>query len=154
MANERTISFPFRIQNGSVAATTDYQKVWQDRVLAAVGTAIGERPMDRVNYGTTIAKTLWANPEEAAEIATEQVPIAFAKHLPYLSLSGVEVYEVEGNDFETEHLLIEVNYILPNGDEVSSEAVVGSIEPTGEFSTYDSYTVPAYDGNDSDIEVD
>lgn len=154
MANERTISFPFRIQNGSVAATSDYQKVWQDRVLAAVGTAIGERPMDRVNYGTTMAKTLWANPDDAAEIATEQVPIAFAKHLPYLSLSGVEVYEVEDTTFETEHLQVDITYILPNGDEVTSEAVVGSIEPTGDISVYDSYTVPAYDGNDSDIEVD
>lgn len=153
--SERTISFPFRVENGSVVSTTDYQKVWQDRVLAAVGTAIGERPMDRVNYGTTLARTLWANQDDAADIASEQVPIAFSKHLPYLALSGVEVYQVYDNLYETENLQIDINYLLPNGDEATSEAVIGSIEPTGEFNVYDSYQVPAYQADrDSDIEVD
>jgi len=149
--SERTLAFPFQVRNGSVVATSDYQKVWQDRVLAAIGTAIGERPMDRVDYGTTMAKTLWANQDEAAEIAQEQIPIAFAKHLPYLELSGVEVYEVFQDDLESEYLSIEVTYILPNGEEVTSSAVVGSIEATGEFNIYESYSIPAYPQPD-DIE--
>lgn len=152
MIRERTLRFPFRITNGSAEATQDYQKVWQDRVLAAIGTAIGERPMDRADYGTTMARTLWANQEDAAEIAQEQIPVAFAKHLPYLVLEGVEVYEVYQDDLTDTYLQIEVNYILPNGDEITSEAVVGTIDSTGEFNIYESYTIPAYSTANEDIE--
>lgn len=155
MSNERTLSFPFRVENGAVAATSDYQKVWQDRVLAAVGTALGERPMDRVDFGSTMARTLWANRDDASDIAVEQVTIAFQKHLPYLLLSGVDVYEVWQDDLESDYLQIDITYILPNGDEVTSEAVIGSIEATGEISVYESYSIPTTPSDtDSDIEVD
>src|SRR5690606_922101 len=152
---DRTISFPFRIENGAVAATSDYQKVWQDRVLAAVGTALGERPMDRVDYGSSMARTLWANRDEASSLAVEQVTLAFQKHLPYLDLAGVDMYEVWQDDLESEYLQVDITYILPNGDEVTSEAVIGSIEPTGEINVYESYTIPTSTSDyESDLEVD
>lgn len=156
MARERTISFPFRMQAGSLVTTSDYQKIWQDRVLSAVGTAIGERPMDRVDYGTTLAKTLWANLDEVVEIASEQVPVAFSKHLTYLALSGVDVYESYDEMLDTSVLEVDISYILPNGDEVTSRAVVGSLEATGEINVYESYDVPAYPypSDESDIEDD
>jgi hypothetical protein len=156
MARERTISFPFRMQEGSLVSTTDYQKIWQDRVLSAVGTAIGERPMDRVDYGTTLAKTLWANFDDVAEIASEQVPVAFSKHLTYLDLAGVDVYETYDDMLDLSSLEVDITYTLPNGDDVTSRAVVGSIEATGEINAYESYDVPAYPypSNEDDIEDD
>ena len=144
MTDQRTISFPFRFEYGSVAATTDYQKIWQDRVQSAVGTAIGERPMDRVDYGTILAKSLWANQDDAAQIAREQIPLAFTKHLPYLALDGVEVYEVYEEVTDNTYLQVDIDYILPNGDDIKSEAIIGSLDAAGEVNVYETYTVPAY----------
>lgn len=144
MSNQRTISYPFQVANGSVVATTDYQKIWQDRVMAAVGTAVGERPVDKIDYGTTLARTLWANQEEAAQIADEQIPIAFSKHLPYLDLVNVETYAVYEELIDAEYISIEVNYILPNGDDMTAEVIVGSINTVGDMNVYESYTLPAY----------
>jgi hypothetical protein len=111
--------------------------------------------MDRVDYGSTMARTLWANRDEAASLAVEQVTLAFQKHLPYLDLAGVDVYEVWQEDLESEYLQVDITYILPNGDEVTSEAVIGSIEPTGEINVYESYTIPTSTSDyESDLEVD
>lgn len=145
---ERTLDFPFRVEYGAVASTTDNQKIWQDRVLAAVGTAIGERPMDRTDYGTTMAKTLFANLDDIVELSQEQVTIAFRKHLPYLVLSGVDVYEVYMDDLEQTYVQVDISYILPNGEEVTSEAIVGSLDQAGEFSVYESYAIPAQTNQD------
>lgn len=152
--SERTLSYPFTIQYGAAVATSNYRKVWADRVLSAVGTALGERPM-RDTYGTTFAKTLWANTEEAAEIANEQIPVAFQKHLPYLSLDGVQVYQVAQDDLDGEYLEVEITYVLPSGEEVTSSAVVGTLDFRGDFAG-ESYDFPADTGNelDDDIEVD
>lgn len=154
MANQRAIYFPFQVSNGSVRSTSDYNKIWQDRVLAAVGTAIGERPVDRVDYGTVMARTLWANVDEASQIATEQIPMAFAKHLPYLDLDTVDVYEVYEELIDTEYIEVEVNYILPNGEDVQSEVIIGSLNATGEVNVYESYNVPAYRPGTADDEED
>lgn len=153
MILERTISYPFRIENGSLVATTDYQKIWQDRVLAAVSTAIGERPTMRADFGTTLANMLWANIDDAAEIATEQVTLAFAKHLPDLALSGVEVYETYQDDMESTYLEIEISYILPNGDEITAEALVGTLDSVGDVLVEESYENPVLRTQDyTDVE--
>lgn len=137
--SERSISFPFTVRYGSVQATTDPSKVWTDRVLSAISTGLGERPM-RDAYGTVLGKMVWANRDDASEIASEQVRVAFQKHLPYLSLVSTEVYETYQEDLLQEALEVEVSFILPNGEEITAEAVIGTIDRTGEYV----YTTEAY----------
>lgn len=110
-----TIALPFRFgvdqstNGGSVLKTSDYRKIWKDRVFIAVLTGIRERVM-RPDYGTTILQSLFETEEEAIATCQESVSYAFTAWLPDLTLSLLDVTY----DTDTGELNISIEYILPN----------------------------------------
>ena len=57
----KAISFPFTLDPFGVVETTSSQtKIYQDRVLTLLSTAVGERPM-RPTYGTDVARAFLAS---------------------------------------------------------------------------------------------
>lgn len=107
---EVAISLPFSINEfGSVSTSSSQEKIWQDRVRSAVGTAVGERLL-RPDYGTEIPSTVLDNAEAAAELIKSQVELAFVRDLTLLKLDTVETSYSE----RTSALTVEIAYELPN----------------------------------------
>lgn len=115
------IALPFTVSpTGGILSTTDVRKVWADRVLSVVGTALDERIM-RPGYGADIPSLLFKNVDNIQEDVDREVTKAFSLYLESLNFleSLVNLDEV------TNTLEIEIMYTLP--DETQDRVVLGSI---------------------------
>ena len=118
---EKAINLPFTIgYTGSVEATVSQSKIWADRVLSVVGTAIGER-VQRYYFGSKVHLELFSTASEAQERLPEIVSEAFSSFLPLLKLNRVE----SSFDSKLGTLTAEVYYTLP--DDVRGNVTVGTI---------------------------
>lgn len=108
MANSKAIALPFAFnETGGVYYTVDDKKAWQDRVVAAVMTNLGERVM-RPTYGSDVNAALFENIGDALVILKQSVQVVFQRWLPQLTLM-----DVKGNiDPIDGHLLLEITYKL------------------------------------------
>jgi phage baseplate assembly protein W len=102
----KAISLPFSFDaSGSVSTTLDSAKIWQDRVVIAVMTSIGERVM-RSTYGSDAPKTVNENVNDALALIKQSVAVAFSRWLTSLTLLGVK-----GSIDPTDgYLVIEISY--------------------------------------------
>jgi phage baseplate assembly protein W len=129
---EKTISYPFSFDaQGNVTTTIDQSKIWQDRVLAVLGTSLGER-VQRLDFGTEIYQEQFNTTEEAIDEIKRLVAIAFNSQLPLLTLSSVEGTTNPSSGTVT----IEVSYQLPNKNIVTtalSTVVINGNTPPKEF---------------------
>ena len=120
---EVAISLPFMIDSyGKVNSTTDQSKMWQDRVLSVIGTAIRERVM-RQGFGTEIPYTVFETSEEAATTIEREVEHAFNEQLPLLRLQEVTTL----NDDYTNMLNVTIIYATPNQKQVTTTIGLVSI---------------------------
>lgn len=102
----RAISLPFRFdETGSIGSTESEPKMWQDRVVTAVMTSLGERVM-RPTYGTEVKRATFENINDAMAIIEQSVSAAFSSWLPSLSFTGLVGYI----DKSTDELIIDVKY--------------------------------------------
>lgn len=110
------IALPFRFgidqdaRGGALMSTSDYRKLWKDRVFVAILTSIRERVMNP-GYGTYILQSLFDTEEEAVETCQESVSQAFSTWLPDLTLNLLDVTY----DTATAELRISIEYTLPSG---------------------------------------
>lgn len=124
-AYEHAISLPFTITAyGSVAETSEQNKIWADRVTSAIGTGWGERIL-RYEFGTKIHTEVY-NTISAAESAIKlEVAQAFNKFLPLLTLDEV----ITAYSAETNSIKVEVTYKLPNQSQ--DTLVIGNVSIKG-----------------------
>lgn len=109
-ANELVISFPFSIdQYGKVKTTTNYEKIWADRVYAVIGTLLSERVM-RPQFGSNAAKELLSTQDVTVNNVDSSVKEAFVNYLPSLTLNEI----TSAYDYQTNILTIDISYSLPN----------------------------------------
>lgn len=108
--SEIAISLPFSVSEfGTISTTTSQEKIWADRVKAAVGTAVNERVM-KPDYGTEIPAATFNTLEAASETVKQQVELAFFRDLRLLRLVSVNITL----DNSTGTLEAEITYALPN----------------------------------------
>jgi len=108
---ESAISFPFSIDSrGSIAYTTDINKIWEDRVRLVLFTSEHERVM-RPTFGTQIRDLVFESNYSTTTAAERVVAGAFARWLPALKLKNVIALPDDVNG----GLIVQVNYTLPNG---------------------------------------
>lgn len=120
-AVEKAINLPFTIGlTGTVEATVSQSKIWADRVLGVVGTAIGER-VQRYYFGSKVHLEMFSTASDVQERLPEIVAEAFSSFLPLLTLDKVET----SFDSNTGTLTAEVYYTLP--DDVKGNVTVGTI---------------------------
>ena len=102
----RAISLPFNFDSsGSIAYTEDPAKIWQDRVIIAVMTSIGERIM-RPTFGSDAPKTSGENVNDAISLIRQSVSVAFSRWLQSLTLLDVTGYVDPYDD----HLIVQIKY--------------------------------------------
>jgi phage baseplate assembly protein W len=123
---EVSMSLPFSIDSyGKVAITSDFSKLWADRVRATIGTAVGERVM-APNFGSLVPFAVFNGEEEATASVTDEVKRVFTKQLPLLTLSQTDVTF----DETTGVLSITVVYSLPNQEEVTTNIGIVTVQGT------------------------
>jgi phage baseplate assembly protein W len=122
---EISFSLPFSIDAyGKVASTTDYSKLWADRVRVTLGTALGERVM-RPEFGSFIPFTVFNSETDAVSSIETDVRTVFNDQLSLLTLNDTNITF----DEYTGIISITVVYSLPNRDEVTT--TVGIVTVTG-----------------------
>lgn len=115
---ETAISLPMRLDSyGRILQTYDQSKIWQDRVLSAVGTMVRER-VQRPGFGTRLAEYNYAGLNTFSQDARIEIEKAFSTNLPLLGLIDVDfVVQDELGRFN-----ITITYRLPN-DKVDTVVV-------------------------------
>lgn len=122
MANiEQAISLPFTLGiNGSIVATTDQRKLWADRVLSVIGTALGER-VQRYYFGSKIHFDNFDSVTGAEESLYKHISEAFSDYLPLLNFSDLQTSYSK----DTGVLEVTVFYSLP--DDTTTETKIGTV---------------------------
>ena len=126
MANtEHAISLPFTLNtNGFIETTTDQRKIWADRVLSVIGTALGERAQ-RYYFGSKIHFDNFQSVTAAEEALYRHISEAFSDYLPLLNFNDLETSYSE----DTGVLNVTVFYSLP--DNTTTETKIGTVLITG-----------------------
>jgi phage baseplate assembly protein W len=102
----KAISLPFNFDEaGAISYTEDPAKMWQDRVVIAVMTGLGERVM-RPTFGSDAGKTVGENINDAMSIIRQSITVAFSRWLKDLAL-----LEVTGSIDEYDgYLVVQIKY--------------------------------------------
>lgn len=126
MANiEQAIKLPFTIGfTGSIEATTDQRKIWDDRVLSVIGTAEGER-VQRYYFGSKIHFDTFETVTAAESQIYSNISEAFSRYLPLLSFTDLQTSFSQ----DTGVLSVTVFYSLPDGTQGSTQ--VGTVQISG-----------------------
>ena len=121
MITEYAISLPFALTPyGTIGDTSDQRKIWSDRVLDVVGTAVGERVFE-YNFGSKVHLEQWNTQDAATEGIKNAVSSAFISFLPLLKLVAVDcTYDTAVNQ-----LNVDIKYKLPNED--GAEVTIGKV---------------------------
>jgi len=108
---EKAISYPFRFNEvGGVEYSTDYEKIWKDRISILCLTQIGERVM-LPNFGTRVPESAFESEVDAVAMCRTSIAEAFAKWMPDLVF-----VDVTGTlDVDTSQLSLEIYYNDPSG---------------------------------------
>lgn len=106
----KAISFPFTLDPfGKVTSTTTQEKIYQDRVLTLLSTAVGERPM-RPTYGTNMAAAMFENQGKIEAAINEAIRNAIATWIPELTVEKIVVVGF----LEDGQVSVELNVTLPD----------------------------------------
>lgn len=131
----KIIDYPFTFSKSSdgknistVASTSDFKKIWQNRILLVLGTKPGERIM-RPNFGSNLYSVLFETQQNALQIANTSINEAFVNWLPDLLLKEVNPQF----DNSTNALIINILYALPNGETDSVTINTGIFNRTGDL---------------------
>jgi len=116
---EAAIGLPFTISSQNIVSyTTDYSKIWADRVRSAVGTLIRERIMNP-KYGSNVPTHLFNTQEDMSNKLTLEIEKVFSGYLQLLSLQSVNVTFSESDNI----IYADVTYSLPS--QAAESLVIG-----------------------------
>jgi phage baseplate assembly protein W len=126
MANiEHAISLPFTLGfTGSIETTTDQKKIWADRVLSVIGTAVGER-VQRYYFGSKIHFDTFENVASAESQLYRDISESFSTYLPLLSFNNFQTSYKQ----DTGVLNVTVFYSLPDGTQDTTQ--IGTVQISG-----------------------
>jgi phage baseplate assembly protein W len=121
----KAISFPFTLDPfGKTASTTDQRKIYQDRVLTLLSTAVGERPM-RPTYGTNIATAMFENQGNIEKAINDAIRSAISKWIPELTVNNIFLKGF----LDTGAVTVELNVSLPDFVEDNITVVTTTLNP-------------------------
>jgi phage baseplate assembly protein W len=106
----KAISFPFTLDPfGKLTSSTNQEKIYQDRVLTLLSTAVGERPM-RPTYGTNVAVAMFENQGKIEAAINDAIRNAISTWIPELTVEKIVVTGF----LEDGQVAVELNVTLPD----------------------------------------
>ena len=121
----KAISYPFTFDPfGVVFTTEDQTKIYQDRILTLLSTAVGERPM-RPTYGTNVAKAMFENQTDAATAIDAAIRSAIEIWIPEVNVETIKVSSFDPNGA----VGVEVNVSLPDFTSTSVNILSTTLNP-------------------------
>ena len=105
MAN-RSVMFPFRIEDGVVATTTRDEHAIKSKVMFCLGTEVNERVM-RPQWGIDIMQTVHMVGGDMDDAVPEAITKAFRKFFPKVKLVDVDVIR---DDNDPTYITVEVRF--------------------------------------------
>jgi phage baseplate assembly protein W len=123
----KAISYPFTLDVFGVTKSTESQtKIYSDRLVTLLSTAVGERPM-RPTYGTSVANALFETENNLRQAINSAIREAIKRWLPEITVQNVAVKSLD----ESGAAEVSVTIILP--DYTSASIVVKSttLNPNG-----------------------
>lgn len=131
----KILNYPFSFSRNisntnitSVAATTDFKKIWQQRVLLVLGTRPGERLM-RPDFGSNLHTVIFESESNAGQIAKDSINQAFNTWLPDLELRQI----TPSFDTASGTLTVSITYGLPTGEADSVTINTGIFNRSGDL---------------------
>lgn len=123
----KAISFPFTLDPFGVVESTESQtKIYQDRVLTLLSTAVGERPM-RPTYGTDVARAMFENQTDAKKAIDQAIRKAISTWIPEVDVDSVNVTTFDNSG----KVGVEVNIILPDFTSTTVNVLSTTLNPDG-----------------------
>jgi phage baseplate assembly protein W len=123
----KAISFPFTLDPFGVVETTESQtKIYQDRVLTLLSTAVGERPM-RPTYGTDVSRAMFENQSDAKKAIDQAIRTAISTWIPEVDVDSVIVKTFD----DSGRVSVEVNIILPDFTSTTVNVLSTTLNPNG-----------------------
>jgi phage baseplate assembly protein W len=121
----KAISYPFTLDPfGKTTSTTDQRKIYQDKVLTLLSTAVGERPM-RPTYGTNVAIAMFENQGNVEKAINDAIRSAISKWIPNLTVNNINIIGF----LDTGAVTVELNVTLPDFIEDSITIVSTTLNP-------------------------
>lgn len=121
----KSISFPFTLDPfGKTTSTEDQRKIYQDKVLTLLSTAVGERPM-RPTYGTNIAAAMFENQGKIEDAINQAIRSAISSWIPELTVKNIKVVGFLDNGAVN----VELNVTLPDFQEDEIRVVSTTLNP-------------------------
>ena len=124
-----TLPFSFNIAGG-ISNTSDIKKIWQDRVVLATMSYLGERAM-KPEYGTHIRGFAFENGGNIQDLINNEMIAAFSRWLPALTLDSVVTTIDPVDNFlnvsisysygtnQEDSVIIRTAYLTQTGDTIS-----------------------------------
>jgi phage baseplate assembly protein W len=123
----KAITFPFTIDPfGVVNTSTSQEKIYQDRVLTLLSTAVGERPM-RATYGTDIASALFETQGDATKAIETAIRTAMRTWLPELTVETIDIRSVD----DTGKMQVNLSLVLPDFSTTAVTVYSTTLNPDG-----------------------
>jgi len=121
----KAISYPFTFDPfGVVFTTEDQTKIYQDRILTLLSTAVGERPM-RPTYGTNVAKAMFENQTDAVTAVDAAIRSAIETWIPEVTIEAINISSFDPNGA----VGVEVNVSLPDFTSTSVNILSTTLNP-------------------------
>lgn len=121
----KAISYPFTFDPfGVVFTTEDQTKIYQDRILTLLSTAVGERPM-RPTYGTNVAKAMFENQTDAVTAVDAAIRSAIETWIPEITIENINISSFDPNGA----VGVEVNVSLPDFTSTSVSILSTTLNP-------------------------
>jgi phage baseplate assembly protein W len=121
----KAISFPFTLDPfGKTTSTNNQRKIYQDRVLTLLSTAVGERPM-RPTYGTNIGVAMFENQGNVEKAINDAIRSAISRWIPELTVNNINIKGF----LDTGAVTVEINVSLPDFIEDSITVVSTTLNP-------------------------
>ena len=129
-AEMKAFSYPFTLDPFGVAEVSEDQtKIYQDRVLTLLSTAIGERPM-RPTYGTDIVRAMFENQSNAKKAIDAAIRKAIATWIPDITIENINITALN----EDGTVGVSLNIILPDFTTTSVNILSTVLNPDGSTS--------------------
>jgi len=123
----KAFTYPFTLDPFGVAYTSEDQtKIYKDRILTLLSTAIGARPM-RPTYGTNLGKAMFENQDNAEKAVQASIRAAVTTWIPEVDVQEIIVKGVQ----EDGKMLVELNVVLPDYTQASLAVSSVTLTPTG-----------------------